>query len=398
MLMFRRAADHDEAGAPGPSSHDSDSGPGRWRLADLLILSAWCGLVSGLLEVGAIVLRKPTFDTNHLYGMSRHFVWLIPLTNLAFFLALGVLLGLAILAGGRRGSRLSARLLCALTLLPAALVALPQIYDWALLLGGPGDRGPAGPRPGAAWRRLSPAGPGQLAGRRRPGRDPGGVTPGAATGSRSGEKPSQPMPPPGSPNVLLIVLDTVAADHLGLYGYNRPTSPTIDELARRGVRFASAQATSSWTLPSHASLFTGRWPHELSAGWLTPLDEAYPTLAEFLGSKGYATAGFVANRWYCGSDSGLGRGFTVYRDYIFPQLTAFGMAVLVDKSIEWLSPAVDLLDEQLGSPVMGPTARYAAELFKANRKEAADGRSTSSSTGWPPARAPGNRSGRSSPS
>ena len=95
----------------------------------------------------------------------------------------------------------------------------------------------------------------------------------------------RPLPSPGSPNVLLIVLDTVAADHLSLYGYERPTSPTMVELAERGIRFDRVQATSSWTLPSHASMFTGRWPHELSAGWLTPLDRTYPTLAEFLGSR-----------------------------------------------------------------------------------------------------------------
>ena len=93
---------------------------------------------------------------------------------------------------------------------------------------------------------------------------------------------ARPLPPPGSPNVLLIVLDTVGADHLSLHGYNRPTSPTIDELAARGIRFNRVRATSSWTLPSHASMFTGKWPHELSAGWFTPLDGAYPTLAEFL--------------------------------------------------------------------------------------------------------------------
>ena len=78
------------------------------------------------------------------------------------------------------------------------------------------------------------------------------------------------------------------------------------------------QATSSWTLPSHASFFTGRWPHELSAGWFTPLDATYPTLAEYLGSRGYATAGFVANTFYCGADTGLGRGFAIYQDTSSP--------------------------------------------------------------------------------
>ena len=112
---------------------------------------------------------------------------------------------------------------------------------------------------------------------------------------------------------LLIVLDTVAAGHLSLHGYERPTSTTLVELAERGIRFDAAQATSSWTLPSHATMFTGRWLHELSVGWLHPLDRAWPTLAEFLGARGYATAGFIANTAYCASDSGLDRGFTRYR-------------------------------------------------------------------------------------
>ena len=97
---------------------------------------------------------------------------------------------------------------------------------------------------------------------------------------------ARPLPPPGSPNVLLIVMDTVAAGHLGMHGYSRATSTTLTELADRGIRFDSARAASSWTLPSHASMFTGRWLHELSVGWLTPLDQKHPTLAEFLGDRG----------------------------------------------------------------------------------------------------------------
>ena len=145
---------------------------------------------------------------------------------------------------------------------------------------------------------------------------------------------ARPLPPPGSPNVLLIVLDTVAAGHLSLHGYDRATSTTLAELAERGIRFDSARAASSWTLPSHATMFTGRWLHELSVGWLTPLDETYPTLAEFLGDRGYATAGFVANTFYCATDSGLARGFTRYQDFIFPELTALKTAVLVNRALE----------------------------------------------------------------
>ncbi len=118
----------------------------------------------------------------------------------------------------------------------------------------------------------------------------------------------------GSPNVLLLVLDTVAALRLSLYGYPRPNTPHLEEWARRGVRFDRAMSTAPWTLPSHASILTGRWPHELSADWLAPLDGTYPTLAEVLGAHGYASAGFVANS-YCSRVFGLQRGFQHYEDF-----------------------------------------------------------------------------------
>ncbi len=181
---------------------------------------------------------------------------------------------------------------------------------------------------------------------------------------------SRRLPPAGSSNVLLIVLDTVGADHLGLYGYVRPTSPTLDELAARGMRFEQVRATSSWTLPSHASMFTGRWPHELFAGWLTPLDDTYPTLAEFLGSRGYATAGFAANYTYCASDSGLGRGFSDYHDYIFPTLTAFRMAALIDRPVDGMQSIESFLENWLDIDLMRPVAQNLWWLFKGDRKDA----------------------------
>ena len=117
------------------------------------------------------------------------------------------------------------------------------------------------------------------------------------------------------PNVLLIVLDTVRADRLSLYGYGRDTTPHLTRLANQGVRFDRARSAAPWTLPSHSSLFTGRWPHELLVERLGWLDATYPTLAEFLGTRNYTTAGFVANRFFCGHESGLSRGFQTYRDY-----------------------------------------------------------------------------------
>ena len=116
------------------------------------------------------------------------------------------------------------------------------------------------------------------------------------------------------PNVLLIVLDTLRADHLSSYRYLRTTTPKIDRLARDGVLFLNASATASWTLPSHASIMTGRYVFEHQA-CARPLDKRFPTLAEFLASNGYATAGFVANTFYCGTKTGINRGFATYEDY-----------------------------------------------------------------------------------
>ncbi len=68
-------------------------------------------------------------------------------------------------------------------------------------------------------------------------------------------------PAPGTatrPNVILIVIDTLRADHLSAYGYGRKTSPNIDRLAAGGVLYEQSISASSWTLPAHASLFTGR--------------------------------------------------------------------------------------------------------------------------------------------
>jgi arylsulfatase A-like enzyme len=122
------------------------------------------------------------------------------------------------------------------------------------------------------------------------------------------------QPHPGSPNVLFVVLDTVRAESLSTYGYNRETSPNLTRLAQRGVRFDQARTAAAWTLPSHASMFTGRWPYELTTRPDHPLDETYPTLAEFLRDHGYATAGFVGNTYFCNRWFGLDRGFLHYED------------------------------------------------------------------------------------
>ncbi len=121
----------------------------------------------------------------------------------------------------------------------------------------------------------------------------------------------------GGPNIVLIVLDTVRADHLSSYGYPLPITPNLDRLASRGVLFENAVAPSSWTLPSVGSMFTGLLPHQHGANWAVPLDTAPKTLAEILESRGYETVGFNGNPAYGLAGWGIGQGFGLYYDDSF---------------------------------------------------------------------------------
>jgi arylsulfatase A-like enzyme len=113
----------------------------------------------------------------------------------------------------------------------------------------------------------------------------------------------------GAPDVVLVVLDTVRAGNVSTYGYARPTAPALDQIAREGALFLDATSPSTWSLPSHASLFTGRYPSSHGAhGEHRFLDDRYPTLASALAHNGYETFCFTSNAWI--SDGlGLTRGF-----------------------------------------------------------------------------------------
>ncbi|WP_435009465.1 sulfatase-like hydrolase/transferase [Tundrisphaera lichenicola] len=121
-------------------------------------------------------------------------------------------------------------------------------------------------------------------------------------------------PSVAGPNLLWIVLDTVRADRMSLYGYDRATTPRLDEWAREGITFDAAYSAAPWTLPSHLTMFTGLWPFEHGARVDRPFRGPAPTIAEHLGQKGYATAGIVANSRMCNDVFGVGRGFDTYVD------------------------------------------------------------------------------------
>lgn len=116
------------------------------------------------------------------------------------------------------------------------------------------------------------------------------------------------------PNVVVIVLDTARPDYLSAYGHPRPTSPYLEEFAQAGTRFDRAYSTSSWTLPSHASLFTGTLPEIHGANQANAhVEPSLPVLAEELQKAGYDTAAFSNNVWIS-KRSGLDRGFATFRD------------------------------------------------------------------------------------
>lgn len=114
------------------------------------------------------------------------------------------------------------------------------------------------------------------------------------------------------PNVVLISIDSLRSDHLGCYGYERNTSPTIDRLAGEGARFANALSTTSWTLPAHASMFTGllNQSHGVIGDNRYLVDE-HVTLAEVLRDGGYQTAGFYGAP-YLHPTFGMDQGFDAY--------------------------------------------------------------------------------------
>jgi arylsulfatase A-like enzyme len=120
---------------------------------------------------------------------------------------------------------------------------------------------------------------------------------------------------PEAPNVLFVVLDTVRASSLSLYGYGRPTTPELERWAAEGTTFDLAFSTSPWTLKSHATMFTGLYPSQIEGDFEHPVNPDVPTLAEIFRDQGYLTAGFVANLLYTSRESGLARGFLHYEDY-----------------------------------------------------------------------------------
>lgn len=155
-----------------------------------------------------------------------------------------------------------------------------------------------------------------------------------------------PSPPAGPPNILLIVVDTLRADHVGLYGHERETTPNLDRLAADGSFFRRAYAQSSWTLPSMTSLLTGLLPHRHGVGRDPDVARRFgrlapeiPTLAEQLLAVGYAT-GAIVNNVFLAPEFGLQRGFGEDYDYRGASKASIRSAEeSVDAALAWIQPS-----------------------------------------------------------
>ncbi len=133
------------------------------------------------------------------------------------------------------------------------------------------------------------------------------------------------------PNIVLISIDTLRPDHLGCYGYARPTSPNIDAIAAQGALFEQHISSAPWTLPAHAAMFTSvpDSVHGVVDAVKFRLSEDFETLPESFQAAGYSTAGFFAGP-YLHPAFGLGQGFDRYVDCV--QTVPEGQ---VDADNEW---------------------------------------------------------------
>jgi arylsulfatase A-like enzyme/Flp pilus assembly protein TadD len=148
------------------------------------------------------------------------------------------------------------------------------------------------------------------------------------------------------PNLLLVTIDTLRADHVGTYGAADALTPALDRLAAEGVRFETAIASSPLTLPSHASILTGGYPPTVGVrhNGVYLLEEEEETLAERLDAAGYDTGALVGS-FVLARRFGLAQGFRFYDDEMSQKSAAItgylerSAEVVTERAIAWLSTA-----------------------------------------------------------
>jgi arylsulfatase A-like enzyme len=300
--------------------------PAPWNTGSLFLVGLGAGIVAGLVEgAGLIFFQRLNWARwGPMIHVSREIVWISPLVDTILFLLLALLCSVAV--------RIAPRLPALRVLV--FLLTFFSVYDWLTLTGRLYHRACLLLALGVAvafarwsgkrestflefWKRATPwmVAAWVLAF--------AGIQGGKWLLERNSVA-HLPPPTPGAPNVLVIVVDTLRADHLSSYGYARPTSPNFDRLAQQGALFENAISSTSWSLPSHVSLLTGRYQFEHGIGnvqpepwlgWGNKSLGGFPTLGEALQERGYRTGAFSANRTYFTTSLGFGRGFQHFEDY-----------------------------------------------------------------------------------
>ena len=310
-----------------------------------MILAVGIGLAGGYLDLLMVTVKKYWWSDLGHFENARDFPWSVPVAHVVLLLIPGLLLtAMTRVRPGGLSLRAGTWLLTTLALWMALLRA--PLYGAALLILAAGLARPISGviagciahYPGRAWQLfaglfallivLAALSSGQQVVREHLAAD------------------RLPPSTPGARNVVLIVWDTVRASSLSLHDYPRATTPNLEQWARTGVRFTRALTPAPWTFPSHGSFFTGKWPYSVDLHSKNVLDTADPTLAEYLTSRGYQTAGFAANTNYCTYESGLNRGFTHYEDYPLTPQSLLGRTVPGSWILKYLVKGGSVFDQK----------------------------------------------------
>ena len=330
----------------------------RSRWTDLLLLGLAWGLVGGLVEGVVRLWLQNAGATNfdlRLTGISTRLIWVAPLTYAASFAVLGLAIGVAQRLVGRLDwDRLAMVGLGTLAwvgpLASSGRIAAISVSLLALGLGTTADRLlPPGPYRRGVVRRSAVALVVLVAvlgvaveyvGRQREARVANTL----------------PTPAKGAPNVLLIIIDTLRADRLATYGYRKGSTPTLTRLAGEGTQFDWAVAASSWSLPSHVSMLTGRMP-EAHGAEIDMYDGRFQTLPQTMLTLGYRTAAISANTLVFSTAQGLGRGFLRFDDSFYSLADGFTRTMLGRRAHKTVARVLGWTYHPVKRPAADVTAR-----------------------------------------
>jgi arylsulfatase A-like enzyme len=296
------------------------------KLWNSLLLAIWLGIFAGLVEGCLLILfqRLNWQDWGRMLHVSAPVIWISPLVDLLLFgFVVGVIVAVAKIFPKIPAVTTTVFCLSFLTMYDW-LTCIGRLRHWSCFLLAIGLAavftrwaGRNEIRVVCFWRRTVPALVGVL------------LVAFAAIHLRSAwlerhELGRLPAAAAGAPNVLIVVVDTLRADHVSAYGYSRQTSPNLDRLAQEGVLFENAIAPAPWSLPSHVSLLTGRYQFEHGIGDVPAMSlsglraaamNGSESLAETLEQGGYRTGAFSANRTYFSANLGFYKGFSHFEDY-----------------------------------------------------------------------------------